>query len=215
LNTCRIVTLLLGTFIISFAVYLATVSEVELFDTYLIISSIIGMPIVMPFTIALLVKKLPHWAYFFIFGACLVPSIWAWVDNRFFDGGWEIHHRILWILAASLIATLLCRPFYRFSPVEYRTRIDAFFVKMRTPIRFAEEVGEANDHLQMRMMGRVTIVGGCVLMLLLLLPNSFTERLGILFVCGFVQLVGALLLWRSRKASREHAANALLGEDKS
>lgn len=89
--------------------------------------------------------------------------------------------------------TLLCVLFYNTSSRAYRDKMDAFFKRIRTPVDFEKEVKEDRDRFQLKTMGTMAILGGCLLSLLVLVPNSPGGRLGILFLAGFVATVGFLL----------------------
>lgn len=89
--------------------------------------------------------------------------------------------------------TLLCVLFYNTSSRAYRDKMDAFFKRIRTPVDFEKEVKVNRDRFHLNIMGATAILGGCLLSLLLLVPNSPGGRLGILFLAGFVATVGFLL----------------------
>lgn len=89
--------------------------------------------------------------------------------------------------------TLLCMLFYKTSSRAYRDKMDAFFKRIRTPVDFEKEVKVNRDRFQLNIMGATAILGGCLLSLLLLVPNSPGGRLGILFLAGFVATMGFLL----------------------
>lgn len=199
--TCRAVTIGLGVLIIGVALILAAQPKIELFDVFLIVSSLIGLPIAMPLFWGLFVQRLPRWSFFFIFGCSMLPPIWSKIDTTFFGGVWNYQDRIIWVLVAGTVGMLICLPFYRTSSAEYRDRVASFFNRMRTPIDFASEVGRSRDSTQLRLMGNTATAGGSLLLLLLLVPNDAAGRGSVLFVAGFVLIVGLGL----RRASRRGA----------
>ncbi|MCH6258659.1 hypothetical protein MLD52_19010 [Puniceicoccaceae bacterium K14] len=190
---CRGVTLFFGAMIIVNSAWLGIQEEVELFDILLLLGSIIGLPLAIPLAISIFFKRLPRWSYFSISGCSLIPSIWSYIEKWVTGEGWLMHDRIMWILIGSLVGTLLSLPFYRYSKQVYRDQVDKLFKDMRTPIDFEKEIGGANDTQQLRTMGNVSIAGGLFLAILLILPNSLSGRMCVLFVCGFVILIGSLM----------------------
>lgn len=114
----------------------------------------------------------PSWSFFLIFGLSILPPVVSQIDILLFGGEWNYQDRILWVLAAGTVGTLLCRPFYRYSSPEYRRRVENLFVKIRTPIDYEKEVGVNRDSTQLVMMGKTAIVGGTFLSALLLVPND-------------------------------------------
>ncbi len=196
--TCKLVTVLLGVAIISVALLLAAIPDLELFDIFLIVSSMIGLPIGMPLFFGVFVRRMPRWSFFFIFGCAMVPPIWSQIDQMVFDQRWHYQDRILGVLVAATVGMLISRACWRWADPAYRERVETFFAQMRTPIDYDREVGSKRDVTQLRIMGRVAVVGGSCLALLIFVPNPTSGRLAVLFVAGFVVLVGAGLMWAAR-----------------
>lgn len=196
--TCKLVTVLLGIGIMTVALLLAAIPNLELFDVFLIVSSMIGLPIGMPLFFGVFIRKLPRWSFFFIFACAMVPPIWSQIDQVVFKQPWTYQDRILGVMVAATIGMLISRVGWRWSSAAYRERVDAFFRQMRTPIDYEREVGTKRDFTQLRIMGRVSVAGGSCLSLLLFVPNPLAGRLAVLFVAGFVILIGAGLMWAAR-----------------
>jgi len=200
MRICYISTLLLGVFIISGAILFSAQKEIILFDAYLMIGSIIGIPIGFPMLMGLWVKRIPGWSYFLIFGACLLPSIYSFYDGRVNGNSWTIQDRAMWIFIFGIAATLISTFFYRWVGTKQRERVETFFKTMKTPVDFAQEIGESNDRQQAKILGISTTAIGAVLFLLLLLPNALNGRLLIVGVAGSVTVIGLLLLAYGRGA---------------
>ena len=66
---------------------------------------------------------------------------------------------------------------------------------MHTPVDFEKEVGEGNDHEQLKILGLFSVIVGVFLALLMFLPNPLEGRLAIGFVAIFVGGVGALFVY--------------------
>ncbi len=197
---CYISTLLIGAFIISVSVLFANQKEIILFDAYLMIGSIIGLPLAFPKLMGLWIKPLPFFSYFVVFGACLIPSIISFYDAQFNDHSWTIQDRALWIFICGIFATLLCIPLRRLENPKSREKINAFFKTMTTPVDFAKEIGESTDHQQAKLVGYSTFLIGASSSLLLLLPNVWTGRLWILLFSATISGIGiALILYSRRK----------------
>lgn len=191
---CYLSTVLLGIFVIGGAILFSAQKEIILFDAYLIIGSIVGIPLGFPMLMGLWIKRMPHWSYFAIFGACMIPSLISFYDARYNGNPWTIQDRAMWIFLTGCIATLACLPFYRWTNPQQKRKIDAFFTRMHQPVDFAKEIGEATDKLQARLIGLSTSALGSVMFLLLLLPNDLLGRLWIGAVAASVTGIGLLLL---------------------
>lgn len=196
--TCKVITVLLGLAIITGALVLAARPKLELFDVFLIVSSMIGLPIGLPLFFGVFVRKLPRWSFFFIFGCAMVPPIWSQIDHAVFGNAWHYQDRILWVMVAGTAGMLVSRACWRWSSPAYRAQVEAFFAKMRRPIDYAREIGTDRDSTQLRIMGRVSVVGGLCVSLLFLVPNDAAGRGAVAFVAGFVLLAGVGLLWAAR-----------------
>ena len=195
---CKFVTLVLGLVIIVFAVMWETADDLDIFEAFMLVTSVIVMPMSFPFAVSLFIKQLPRWGFFFILGCGLVPSIMAEVDGHLLDNPWLFQDKLFWIMGCCTLGTLFSIPFYRRSPAAYRARMDAFFERMRTPIDFKKEIKEDRDQFQLKLMGTTALLGSLLLALLLLVPNGIGGKLSVLFLSGFVFLVGLVL----RRAGR-------------
>jgi solute:Na+ symporter, SSS family len=190
---CKAATILLGGFIIFASVLFSVQQDIILFDAYLIIGSVIGIPLAFPLLSGLWVKRLPSWSYFAIFMACLIPSLISFYDARVNGNPWTIQDRAMWVFIAGIISTALCVPFYSRSSVAYKKRVTRFFELMHTPVDYAKEIGRSRDYEQLRIMGFTTMGIGCAILGMLLVPNPLSGRLAILGVAAFVIAVGLFL----------------------
>ncbi len=199
LRWCRIVSTLIGGVIITFALMLVTLGQVALFDVFLLVGSVIGVPMTLPLISGLLLKRLPSWSYFFILIAGSIPSAFSLIWKATGGTPWTIQQRSMWVIAFGLAATFICWCFRGHSSESFREREAEFFIRMKTPVDFAKEIGEGNDSKQALLIGRIVLGMGLLMSLFLLVPNTFGDRLIILALVGFILLVGLLLLGSARK----------------
>lgn len=205
---CKIMTLVLGGIIIGFSLMFAFNKEIVLFEAYLTINSIIGIPLLFPLLVGFWVKALPRWSYYAIFGISLLPSLYSFYDRYAHGVSWSIQDRAMWIFVFGLAGTLITMPFYRYSSPAYRARVEEFFRLVKTPVDFAAEVGASRTAWQLRLLGWSTLGIGMAFLLFLLVPNTLAGRLGVGFVSGFTLLTGGLLLLGER---RERAKDEATG----
>ncbi|QYY37465.1 hypothetical protein [Ruficoccus sp. ZRK36] len=203
IRICHISTLILGLIIVSYALLLANQSEIALFDAYLIIGSVIGVPMGFPKLMGLWLKKLPKWSYFPIFGGCMIPSIWSFIDGYLSGEQWTVQERTMWILICGTLATIVCRLMNRTSSEKSREEIDNFFKMMHKPIDYEKEIGSSTiDYAQYYLLGKSVMAVGALIMLILLVPNDLFSRLCILAVSLFVILSGLLLYLGGLRAQK-------------
>jgi solute:Na+ symporter, SSS family len=205
LIAAKLLTLLLGGVIIGLSVLFALSPGLSLFDSYFVVASVIGIPVAFPLLAGLWVKHLPGWSYFVIFGACLLPSIYSFVDGHFFGNPWTIQDRATWVFGCGIAATLACIPFDRFSSPRSRHRVDEFFQRMRTPVDYAKEIGASRDFDQLRIMGLTTSAMGLALLFLVFFTDGWK---GIACVLALVVMVVAVGVWLVHGAHIERRREA-------
>lgn len=202
LRLCQLFTILLGGLIISFSLLFAGQSELILFDAYLLIGSLIGIPIGVPLVLGLWLPHLPRWSYFLIFGACLIPSAYSIIDQHLYGTEWTIQTRTMWIFIFGFVAAGIALLFRRHGSESSQAKVDDFFRTMHTPVDFEKEIGESRDCEQLCLVGKTSAALGALMLSLLILPNTFWGRMGIVFVAGFILAIGLLLLVVARRVKR-------------
>jgi len=190
---CRVLTVCLGGILIFYSLLWEMQKEIVLFDAYLAISSIIGIPLGFPMLAGLWVKRLWKGSYFVIIGACLLPSAYAWYDGSVNGASWTIQDRAMWIILFGCISTAICVALSKWNSPEYEEKERTFFETMSRPVDYATEIGESFDGCQLIVMGNASLMLGGLLGLLILVPNPLTGRLLCGVVSGTIILIGYLL----------------------
>ncbi len=187
---CRLCTMFLGVYIILIGLLLEHQEQLSLFDAYLMISAIIGLPLGMPVLLALWIRKL-HWsAYYTIIVFAMIPSAYFVIQSSMGGKSWPIQDRLMWIYLFSAAGCLLSLPLWRFAGPEYRQRVAAFYQRMHTPIDYDKEIGVSNDRFQYLAIGGVTVVLGVLMLFFLSLPNTPSARWEIATVGSGILLIG-------------------------
>ena len=104
------------------------------------------------------------------------------------------------ILIAGGGSFFLTMLFWRFTGQKSKDAISAFYEKMDTPIDEKKELIGSEDVRQLIVIGRFAIVAGGGILVLLLIPNSWEDRLAILATGSFVLIVGAVLYALGRRS---------------
>jgi Na+/proline symporter len=200
LRLCRTVSVVLGAVIITYALLLSVQEKIMLFDAYLTINSVIGVPMGLPLLAGLIFRRLPAWSYFVIIAGALLPSIYSLVQQSLGGEAWTIQQRSFWVLVYGSGATVLVLCLERLSTEASRERVRGFFQKMDTPVDFDREIGGANDETQAVLLGRSVAVMGGLMFGFLLVPNPAAGRWQIVMLAGSTLLVGAgLWIYGARK----------------
>lgn len=195
----RIVSVAMGTVVITIAFYYSRLEGTDLFQIALNVVTLIMIPTSVPMLLAIFIKRTAAWAAMLSMFMGFLPSLidWLIVTN------WTYQERTFWVTGAAILGYLISIPFYRHASTEYKNRVEGFAKKMRTPVDFEQEVGVNLDWVQMRMIGRYAMILGLFLSLLLVVPNPLWGRLACLFVSGSVLAVGTFMLLRSHHLERK------------
>ncbi|MEX0330982.1 MAG: hypothetical protein AB3N64_06110 [Puniceicoccaceae bacterium] len=203
-------TLFLGACIITIALYLSRQEGKGVFDFLLEVGAVLGMPMSVPMLLGLLIKRAPGWAAMLSIAVTAIPSSMAALSGRapglaeylpFLTDSWKFQTIVFVNGTVSVSTFLVSLLFWKTTDAAYREKVDTFFRTMRTPINFAEEVGEAKDDQQLTIIGSfLMIIGGGILLLVLVdNPWSIKGRFGILLLGGLIFGIGFLFLRLSRK----------------
>ena len=190
---CRSLTVVLGVIVIFYSLLWVTQKDIVLFDAYLAISSIIGIPLGFPMLAGLWLKKLWKWSYFLIITACLLPSAYAFYDTSVNEVAWSIQDRAMWIFIFGAIATAICVVLSKRNNAQYVEQEEVFFETMARPVDFESEIGDSFDGRQLIVMGNASLTLGALLFLLVLVPNPMSGRLLSAAVAVTILLIGVFL----------------------
>ncbi len=197
-------TLLLGMSIIIIALYLSMQEGAGVFDFMLQVGAILGMPMAVPMLMGLLIRKVPGWAALFSIGVTAIPSSMAamagnvpWLADALpiLAEPWKFQTIVFVNGAVSVSTFLLSTLFWAKTSATYKEQAASFFKTMHRPIDFKNEVGEANDELQMTIIGTFLMVIGGGILLLLMVDNPWTldGRWGIILVGSFIGGAGFVM----------------------
>lgn len=198
----RFGTALMGLIVLSLALVYATQEDFGMTKFYYLFSSIVAMPVMLPFVLGLYIKRTPPWSAFAAMIAGGIPTVISWVSATYFDQSWSYEFRAALILGASGLTFLATMPFYKGSSQKFKERNEAFFKTMHTPVDFEKEVGEGNDAFQLKMLGGSSLALAVFLLVLQALPNDLTGRITLLSVNAFVAAVGALLYYKGLRHAK-------------
>ncbi len=191
LHIGQLLTVVFGLLVICIALSYTQLQGLGVFEVALNITALAGLPMAVPLVMGLLVRRTPGWSALVTIFASLLPGAWAMIDSMFFDRVWPYHVKVFSVLPLGIAVFLCTRFFWRWSGTDERARINAFFQRMKTPVDFEAEVGQANDHLQLRMLGGAMLVVALGASLLLLVPQSGGDRLCVLAVVATLAAIGA------------------------
>jgi len=201
LHMSRVTTMVLGVVIILIALYLGTLKEMPLFDLLMTTLGLLSTPMTAPLLLGLFIKRVPSWSAMFSVSIGLIGSFLALKsgDWEWLGGKWPFHQVVFTNFSIGALAFFATMPFYKKSPEEYKQRVKGFFTKMNTPVDFEKEVGKANDYSQFKIIGGMATLIGSLILLLMLVPNTWSDRMIILGVGGVIMLLGGTFILLGRR----------------
>lgn len=212
----QVCTLFLGAIIIMVGLFLNSFQNASLFNLMMMVSSLIALPMLIPALFGYFVKKTPDWAawatilvgaavsYFvaFIVTPEMIQNILhlpfeltarEFSDLQSLTLGVGLHACI------TLPFFLLSQLFFKGYSKERQEEVDLFFSNVETEVVTNEEEDNNLDNKQREMLGKLILTMGIAIMLLILVPNPFSQRLVFISVGGIVAVVGIGLLLSVKK----------------
>ncbi|WP_322804368.1 sodium/substrate symport [Vibrio alfacsensis] len=208
LRASKITTFVMGMIVILCALFLNELKGISLFSMMILFAGLVNIPMMIPQTLCMFVKRIPDWAGWatVVFGFFI--SI---LSNNVFDAKWvsetlaipmtgrelgdlgvvitQFMHAV--ITVAFFFGTML---FYKEHVGERKTQVELFFKNQSTPIVSPDGMDES-DVMQCRILGRLTLIFGGVITMFTLLPN---ENSFYFAICGlFIVIIGGLIYKQS------------------
>jgi Na+/proline symporter len=216
----KLCTLVFGVVIIGFALLVNKFRNIGLFDLANQLAANLLMPLALPLIYGLFYKRTPGWS---AWSTALVAGAASWLLGHYVTPevfqqwvGWTKplsadEATYLKLAVTTLGGTVIVGSawyfftslFYKASPQEYHTRVDAFFQNLRTPVD-KHGVGGVQTAVY-KLLGALCMVYGGFILLLILIPNRFSGRLAFLFCGGVIFGVGAILFAASKRKARQSA----------
>ncbi len=212
----RISTLAFGVIVICTALFYSTLKNVGVFSLMLDFSSLLGVPYAVPMVWCLVVRRVPDWAAWSsvlagIAAGALARGVPPWAAGQLAPGstlgalaGWLGDHRYVAVtMAASAASTVwyfgASWLFGRRMPRARLEEIEAFFVRMKTPLepQPAEEL--ALNERGTGGIGRLCLWYAGFILLLVFVAHSWTARGSVLFCALFVAAFGYGLIRSERR----------------
>jgi len=206
-----LVSAILGVFIIILALYLSMADSKGIFEYMIDFGAMLNLPMAVPLILGLFIKRAPGWS-------AIVSILCTFtVALSIISLGIELNfqQKIFINFSVGAVAFMATIPFWPRSSPENKERIRGFYERMHTPVDFATEVGEGNDSKQLIILGTFASIMGGFVCLLLLIPNELSGRLMVLFVAGFMLLIGLSMIFAGRRVEVREKLSMTENESKS
>lgn len=208
----KMVSVVCGLCIIALALYFARSGGNGVFQLMLDVGTMLAMPLGVPLFVGIFIKRAPVWSCVSSVCFALCGSLIGFYSVQLTKLGWlsepwAFQDKLFWNVGLGTVGFLITIPFWSTSSEAYKKKVDDFFTNMHKPIDFEKEVGEGNDHEQLKILGLFSVSVGVFLALLMLLPNPLEGRLAIGFVAIFVGGVGALFVYLGNRSTPRKTAD--------
>lgn len=198
----RLLTVVSASLVIGVALFYAeNAGPGGMFKVMMDIMSKIGLPMTAPLVLGLFIKRVPRWSAIFTMVCGVVPSLW------FYFAGISVsfQHSVAVVLSSCIFSFLLTKLFWKYETEAYKSSVEAFFRRMKTPVNFEEEVGEPNDHLQMRIIGLFTLALAVFILGLSFIQEDATGVYCIFGLGGFLLVFGLGMILSAKRYQKKRA----------
>ena len=191
-----------GLAIIGLALYFAAQDGDGVFELMLNVGAMLALPMAVPMLLAVLIRRVPSWAAMASIGVGLSVSALGYYSETLFGQEWGFATVVYSNIIAAGLGFFATMPFWFTTSPAYREKVEIFFRNMHTPVDFEREVGQGNDLSQLNIIGVFAVIIGVCVCGLVVLDNPLIGRLGILFVGGFVGILGGLFILAAARSGR-------------
>jgi SSS family solute:Na+ symporter len=209
----KISTIAFGVIIVTCALLVNQWRTVNLFDFVNQVAASLTIPLAIPLCFGLFFKRTPAWSAWStgLIGFAVSFFINFWLNHHFQDFVGQVtpRERTYLLLATTTFGTLFVAGgwffftslFYDASPAVHRARVEDFFTRLRTPVQ--KEGVEVVQEKIYRLLGSLCLIYGTFILLLTLIPNSFTGRMCFVFCGGAIFGTGGILYLVSRRMEKQ------------
>lgn len=216
----RFFTLVLGVLYFLVALFFSTFKTLPLYELVLMAATCTGIPQAVPLMLGMFNKKAPDWAawstlaFGFAWSVGLVflldkANLARWFAAYHLSEN-ELNDLKLALTSGILIAVCvgwfyLCVFLAKKRNAMDEARVGKFFKQMNTPINLAIEGGNEtynSDARQFDVIGKLSLVYGVSILVLLIFNNPLAGRLCILGCGGFISGLGLWLIYCGRRKKK-------------
>lgn len=198
----RVFNVVCGAGVTAGALFLARQSQFALFDLMLILSSVIGLPLAIPFVLMYWVKNTPRWSAVF---SILCGAAFSYLAVR---NQWTLGVRVFGILAAGGGSFFISRLFWKYTSESAKAGIAAFYQTMNRPVDTEQEGVGSEDVRQLKLVGSMAMIIAAGLFVVVLFPNPLKARCIVAATAASIFVIG----WVMNRVGR-HSLEKTLGRD--
>jgi Na+/proline symporter len=194
----RTFNVLCGAGVTAGALFLAKQEQFALFDLMLILSSVIGLPIAIPFVLMYWVKKTPRWSAVV---SIICGAAYSYIALQ---KEWSLPVRVFGIFVAgagSFFLSMLC---WKYVGEKAKAGIAEFYETINRPVDMEKEGVGSEDVRQLKLVGSMAMMISAGLFVVVLFPNPLKARALIAVTAASVFIIG----WLMNRAGRRSIEKA-------
>jgi SSS family solute:Na+ symporter len=211
----KLVSVAFGALVVIAAVMFESIPNMGLFDVMMLFSSMIAIPYLIPLIWGIVIKRAPKWSAWSTvlvgFTVSLLTSKYLPAETvRKFIGlatpfrpqeveDYKFFTSLFLNVSISSVWFLFTTLFARYNSAEYTAQEKQFFQRISTPVISRPEETRVMDRAQLRTLGIIGMPYGAFVMLLSLIPNPLSGRLGFILSGGIILFIASLLYRASRR----------------
>ena len=203
----RLISLASGILAICMALFFRSLQNLSLFDLMMSVTTLIQMPLLLPLTLGLIVKRTPAWAPWVTVAlglsvSWLVSNVYtadvfaAWIGIEELTRREASELSLILTIAAHLFitSTFFCATtlFYRESQDKHLEETKRFFADLETPV-VSDDMQDEYDKQQRNKLGTMVIIMGTGMLLMTLIPNPVWGRLLFALCAASILVIGTSL----------------------
>jgi len=180
----RVANLFCGLFVTIAALLLSQQKEFALFDLMLILSSVVALPIAIPFFLMYWVRWTPPWSAVV---SMLLGATWSFIT---FKLEMDFPLRVFGTITVGVLSFLSCGVFWKIISTDARAFVRSFYNTMDKAIDVATEVTGLSELGHLKVVGILAMVVGFGLFCVVLFPHPVFDRIVITCVSCVLMLFG-------------------------
>ncbi len=217
----QLLTAIFGAIIILSGLFLSSLREFGLFDLMMLVSTLVGFPILIPSIMCFFIRKTPDWAGWgtILVGVCVSGTIAFGVTPELIESVLNLDEPltarefaemksvtlgVLGHMSITLPFFVLSQFFYKGLSPERTKEVEKFFSNIDTEVHVEDTpLSITMDNKQHTLLGNLLLTACVPLLLLTLVPNPLWGRLLFVAVAVIIGMIGLILVKSVRPVSED------------
>lgn len=198
----KVVTLLSGCIVIGIALSYSYLPKTSIFDLMMQVITRITLPLTIPLTLIVFIRKLPRWCIWSSLAGGFLPTIIELISGQI----QPYQVSCLMVISGGVVGFLVAKLFWSRVSDQEKEETAEFYKSMETKVDFEKEVGKGNDAFQLIQIGRFALLVGILLLGLLFNVESALGYKVVFSISGFIGGIGILMYGAGKRLLKKGSA---------